>query len=90
LKKKLQRSSATVDNRVLCRGKTMKEQERTFRLLGPSGFFPPETVYCAANRKLVTGLPDGLFSNQKSTFGQIFDVLRLKSVNFILWKFGIF
>jgi hypothetical protein len=30
---------------------------------------------------LTTGLPDGLFSNQKSQFGKILDGLRLENVD---------
>jgi hypothetical protein len=30
---------------------------------------------------LLPGLPDGLFSNQKSQFGQFFEGLRLEKVN---------
>jgi hypothetical protein len=38
-----------------------------------------------------TGLPDGLFSDQKSKFGYILVGLRLKNVYIgILWPFGIF
>jgi hypothetical protein len=49
-----------------------------------------------------SGLPDGLFSNQKSKFGQILEGLALKDVGifygylvhftvfcYILWTFGI-
>jgi hypothetical protein len=35
-----------------------------------------------------SGLPDGVFSNQKSKFGYIFEGLGMKKVR-ILWPFGI-
>jgi hypothetical protein len=35
----------------------------------------------SGSRWLVAGLPDGLFSNQKSQFGSIFDSLRLENVD---------
>jgi hypothetical protein len=37
-----------------------------------------------------SGLPEGLFSNQKSQFGKNFQGLRFKNVvTYILWSFGI-
>jgi hypothetical protein len=39
---------------------------------------------------LGAGLPDGLFSNPKSQFGQILEGLCKRSCCFILWPFGIF
>jgi hypothetical protein len=40
--------------------------------------------------QLRSGLPDGLFSNQKSQFGSILEDLRLEKSLYILWPFGIF
>jgi hypothetical protein len=36
------------------------------------------------------GLPDGLFSNQKSKFGYILECLAIKDVGVFLWPFGIY
>jgi hypothetical protein len=42
-------------------------------------------------RSMVSGLPDGIFSNKESTFEQIWVGLRKKKVGVcILWPFGIY
>jgi hypothetical protein len=40
-----------------------------------------ECLFAAAIHCTATGLPDGLFSNQKSQFGSIWEGLRLENVN---------
>jgi hypothetical protein len=37
-----------------------------------------------------SGLPDGLFSNQKSQFGQILEGLKMEKAGIFLWSFGRF
>jgi hypothetical protein len=61
----------------------------------------PNPVTLAATE--LSGLPDGIFSNQKSQFGQFLDCLAMKDVgklyvylvyftaiSYILWPFSIF
>jgi hypothetical protein len=40
--------------------------------------------------QFVAGLPDGLFSNQKSKFGQILEAVEGKKLIYMLGPFGIF
>jgi hypothetical protein len=87
------------------RFKTQKENERQERLLLsvlPSFVAQQVTRFGLANAHQ-TGLPDGLFSNQKSQFGKILDGLAMENlvifcdhlvyftaIGNILWLFGIF
>jgi hypothetical protein len=49
----------------------------------------PATVVCEID--LRSGLPDGIFSNQKSQSGKILEGLGMqKAVWNILWQFGTF
>jgi hypothetical protein len=57
-------------------------------------FFPP--FFATLDLDLETGLPDGIFSNQKSQYGKFWRVLRWKmlayfmAIWYTLWLFGIF
>jgi hypothetical protein len=48
------------------------------------GFFPP------GQDSLFSGLPDVVFSNQKSQFGKILEDLRLENADIFYGHFGIF
>jgi hypothetical protein len=58
------------------------------RRLETTNFFLQSFAFRVWLRPCGAGLPDGLFSNQKSQFGEILECLRLEK--YILWPFGIF